>query len=830
MQSMNTLFGQFDAMILSQFSIWSIWNSTWPYMLMLVGFSVIVFVHELGHFAVAKAVGVRVERFAIGFGREIFGFTKGETRYSFNVLPLGGYVKMLGQEDFEDKEGELQFKDDPRSFINKPVSSRMAIVSAGVVMNVLFAFFLFMIVFMIGMDAQSTRIGYVDPDSPADVGGLTAGDNIKHINGDFVREWRDISMAIQLAAPHTPIHFDVVRDGEHKTINVIPGYPRPENSREPRRQIVGIGSGRTREIAWVGPELDPDKPDSPHVGDMIVEVDGVTLDNTNINRILKTIHLASNIYVERKDDKHPDATPKRIRVHIPPQLGIVPADPTDMESISILGLTPLVRFSNMDLRGRAYLAGLETGDTILSWNDITYPSRAEITRAIRYNTEKDIPFKVLKPDGSLFSGFVRPKTNRQGAATIQASWRTTPKSERSDEDPKIAIWYVRPFGQAAQAGFEVGDQIVAIDSIVNPSLIEMSSLVQESHDTGLRVKLRKRDGRVVETIVVPEAPGSIDAAYNQIAVDLLRTGRLVDTINGKPSPAALAGIRKGALIEAVGNKAVATWRDLIAAFEENAGTTVDITYIDENKGRQIAKMPIPNSLRTILGVGPEAGIISIDGKKSLKVLVAAKEKEVRAGWALGTLRLLTNLVGQKKVPIEYRKTPISKPQVAYIDVTEDMVDPWLGRIKYFPNIDVMPDMEPLKGKNAFDAISIGVHKTYYFVMQVYETMNRMIFSRTVGTENLSGPLGIVSVGGQIARAGFVKFLFFMAIISANLAVINFLPLPIVDGGLMVFLLIEKIKGSPVSIRIQVLTQSIGIVLIIGAFAYVTYNDAVRMLG
>ncbi|MFQ5495066.1 MAG: site-2 protease family protein, partial [Phycisphaerae bacterium] len=82
-------------------------DGIWPYVVILLGFSLIVFVHELGHFSVAKWAGVKVERFAIGFGRELFGFTRGETRYSFNILPLGGYVKMLGQEDFDDKSKEL---------------------------------------------------------------------------------------------------------------------------------------------------------------------------------------------------------------------------------------------------------------------------------------------------------------------------------------------------------------------------------------------------------------------------------------------------------------------------------------------------------------------------------------------------------------------------------------------------------------------------------------------------------------------------------------------------------------------------------------------------
>ena len=159
-----------------------------------------------------------------------------------------------------------------------------------------------------------------------------------------------------------------------------------------------------------------------------------------------------------------------------------------------------------------------------------------------------------------------------------------------------------------------------------------------------------------------------------------------------------------------------------------------------------------------------------------------------------------------------------------------MIDPWVGRIAFSPSIVVDEATTILKGENAGDAIRIGLHKTYYFIFQVYKTMERMFFTHSVGVESMSGPLGIIDMGGKIAQAGLVKFLFFLAIISANLAVINFLPLPIVDGGLMVFLIIEKIKGSPVSLRVQVATQVIGLFLIIGMFLFVTYQDALRLWG
>ena len=179
-----------------------IWSMVWPILAIFAGFSFIVFVHELGHFAVAKWAGVKVERFAIGFGREIVGFTRGETRYSFNILPLGGYVKMLGQEDFEDKEGEIRVKEDPRSFSNKPVFHRMVIVSAGVVMNILFAAFLFVIVFMHGTETLVTTVGQVIPESPAAMAGLQPGDKILKINDSVIREYQEIKFAVMLADPH----------------------------------------------------------------------------------------------------------------------------------------------------------------------------------------------------------------------------------------------------------------------------------------------------------------------------------------------------------------------------------------------------------------------------------------------------------------------------------------------------------------------------------------------------------------------------------------------------------------------------------------------------
>jgi len=823
-----------------------LWSGTWPYLLMLLGFSLIVFVHELGHFMVAKWADVKVDRFAIGFGREIFGFTRGETRYSFNILPLGGYVKMLGQEDFDDKSKELQFGDDPRSFINKPVGRRMAIVSAGVVMNVLFACLVFMVVFLIGMEAIGTHIGFVEPDSPADRAGLLPGDKIVRINGERMLEFRDVTMAIQLAPPHEGVEFLVERGGKlQPPVYVKPDYRRPESTRDARRQVIGILYGFSREVMVVSPFLDRSREDTPHVGDLIAEVDGTTVTDENINQMRDMLAYAHEVYVERKDASNPTAPPRRVRVRIEPLVAIWPSDSRDRGSINVLGLGPLMRFDAVDASGRASLGGLEVGDTILGFDDVDFPDYAQITRSIRDNPERDVAYVVQKADGRIVEGFVRPKRVRFGAGTIQALCESVNGAGIEDHDetpeeppstaptgtgPRAKFAKVRIGGSAARAGIANGDRIVHLAGIDRPSCGQVNAAIRNAAGRALPVVGLKADGSTLLTSVVPEESGSLDASYMLVADDVLRVGRIVESLAGRPSPAAKAGIPSGSRILRVEEKPIRTWVELIGLFREHAGTTVSLAYEPPQGGEAVAPFEIPRSLRTLLEVGPEARILSIDGQPTVTARTGRGMEEVHVGYHEGTRSFLTELIGRRQVPVAYRANPLSPVLTAHVDVTEDMVDPWLGRITFAPSVDIGPETTLLKGANALDAIRIGAHKTYQFILNVYIIIKRMVFSRTIGLESMSGPLGIVSIGGQIARAGLVEFLYFLAIISANLAVINFLPLPIVDGGLMVFLLIEKIKGSPVSLRVQVATQMIGLFLIIGVFLFVTYNDALRLWG
>src|SRR5262249_46846041 len=132
----------------------------------LLGLGFVIFIHELGHFMVAKWCDVYVETFSIGFGPALPGcwFRKGETTYMLAVIPLGGYVKMLGEGAEADPEGD----DNPRSYKNKSVPQRMAIISAGVIMNVIFGCLAFILVYMCHGERQAVGVvGLVDSGSPA---------------------------------------------------------------------------------------------------------------------------------------------------------------------------------------------------------------------------------------------------------------------------------------------------------------------------------------------------------------------------------------------------------------------------------------------------------------------------------------------------------------------------------------------------------------------------------------------------------------------------------------------------------------------------------------
>lgn len=184
-----------------------------PYILLaILAFGVLIFVHELGHFSLAKINGVIVEEFAIGMGPKLFGFTKGETLYSIRILPIGGYVKMLGEN--EDSEN-------PKAFNNKNPLQRISIIIAGPLMNFIVAIILFVIITLSVGAIRTLTVNSVLDNSPAKEAGIIAGDKIVRINGEKVNMLEELTEKL-VKSKGESVSVEVLRNGDIVKFNIKP--------------------------------------------------------------------------------------------------------------------------------------------------------------------------------------------------------------------------------------------------------------------------------------------------------------------------------------------------------------------------------------------------------------------------------------------------------------------------------------------------------------------------------------------------------------------------------------------------------------------------------
>ncbi|WP_374298406.1 RIP metalloprotease RseP [Ferrovibrio sp.] len=213
----------------------------------VVVLTIIVFIHELGHYWVARRCGVRVEVFSIGFGPELFGWNdKHGTRWKISAVPLGGYVKFFGDADATssaDNDAVAAMTVDERkvSFHHQRLRNRMAIVAAGPVANFIFAIFIYAALFsLVGQPFTPPVVGDVVPGSAAEVAGLRAGDRILSADGTNIQRFEELRSYVALRA-ETPIALTVLRDGGEIPLTVVPS-----------RVDVADGMGGTQRVGQIG--------------------------------------------------------------------------------------------------------------------------------------------------------------------------------------------------------------------------------------------------------------------------------------------------------------------------------------------------------------------------------------------------------------------------------------------------------------------------------------------------------------------------------------------------------------------------------------------------
>ena len=691
---------------------------------LLLGFGFVIFVHELGHFLVAKWVGIKCTQFAIGFGHAICTWRKGigirkgsteaeyeklleegadpstlgETEYRFNWLPLGGYVKMLGQEDMD----PAARSDDPRSYNNKSVAARMAVISAGVVMNLIFGLIFFIIAFSFGVKFPPPLVGIVNPGSPAAkaqaVGhendtkylGLQPGDEITHIDGEPVADFMDIKMASGLARSGQKLELTVKRVGEPEPLTF---YVTPEKGPEALDNIlwIGLGPSQSLEIGKLakGGKL-PEKLQSAGVvpGMKATKIDGDPI----------------SFFFEY-----------------------------DRKTTAKKGDPVVVTFASFDKKGEP------AGESV----DVELQAEPQLTRA-------------ETGEGNLV-GIV----------------------------PAVEFMRVIDGTAAKDSGVQDGDVLSRMDTVNWPDYNRMRKIARDNKGKAiaLNVLRKQEDGTWKEVdlgTITPDRKGLLGFQPRLI----MRVAKVLDD-----SPLASQRIPLGSKITSINDQPVASLADMQRALSNWASQT-------------LANLP------------------KDDGKKEPAPPVDTNEKEKKAD---------SPVVGTIKVAFVANVGEEPQTETAEVEVNQATAVALADSGWSPPYYTIFKWLEePVKADGPVEAMEIGVEKTGEFMFQTYLTLARLI-QGDVPAKALRGPVGIAHIGTQIAYdKGWTYLLFFLGLISVNLVVINFLPIPIVDGGHMVFLIIEKLKGSPVSVKVQTTATLAGLVLIASLFLFVTYNDIVRL--
>lgn len=345
---------------------------------------VLIFVHELGHFLVAKLFDVKVLRFSLGFGPPIgigrwkLAFRRGETEYLAAWLPLGGYVKMVGEnpEGGEALEGEetLAPGEEHRAFNRKPVWQRLLILFAGPGMNLLLPVLIFAVVLMIGMPRPAPVVGTVEPASPAEQAGLQVGDRIVAIAGEPVRWWDDVEEAIGSRAGATvPVRIE--REGRTLDLTLAIEARAGLDAYGGAAQVgyAGLGHARTAPVVAIPGAEAPAARAGLRSGDRVTAVDGAQVEDwSQLAARYAAAQGEVRLAVERAVAEE-GAEPERAELTVP-ALGT-------LDALGVVPATVLVAQVSPD--SPAERAGIRPGDLIVAVDGRPVGSFASFSEQVR---------------------------------------------------------------------------------------------------------------------------------------------------------------------------------------------------------------------------------------------------------------------------------------------------------------------------------------------------------------------------------------------------------------------------------------------------------------
>ena len=335
-------------------------NAHW--FIILIG--ALIFFHELGHFLVAKACDVKVLRFALGFGPKLFGFAKGETEYQVRALPLGGYVKMLGE--IPGEEEEIAPGDEGRTFDSKPIWQRAAIAFAGPAFNLILAFIVYFFMFTGTHQFGDTKLGIVSKGQPAWQAGLRAGDKILAVNGQEMGHWEELRQAIS-TNPGKDLHIDYERGGQRHSGTIRPAAHNQENvfKEKETKGRIGISLQYLKPIVAL---IDPSSPAAIagiQNGDLILSIANNKVDAWHeVRQNLANLAVGSSLemLVQRSDEEL-----KIVFTTAEFPEGLKMESFSSADALSYTGLVNLdTVIQNVEPDSPAAVAGLAINDRLLS--------------------------------------------------------------------------------------------------------------------------------------------------------------------------------------------------------------------------------------------------------------------------------------------------------------------------------------------------------------------------------------------------------------------------------------------------------------------------------
>ena len=723
-----------------------------------------IFIHELGHFLFAKWAGVKVERFSIGMGPIIWSRTIGETEYALSILPIGGYVKMLGQEDLPGQQVESK---DERSFVNKHPAWKFAILFGGVLFNIVSSYLILLCLAWYGMPVFSPQVshGYqyiINQDgeeqlSPARKHNLRNGDHILEINGNKVRSFTDLMM-YTIADNTEPITLKLKRQGgEEYQVEMNAVYDRRRGT-----HTLGLELPRGLRIGAImrveGQEV------ALREGDRIIGIAGSDERFNDLQLIGSQLNMRLAQYVGQK------VKLIIIRDGEEQEVEVLYAGATAADAIKP-SLGPANYVSDIVKDSPAEKAGILPGDYVLAANG---------QRLINYRHLNGIVAKTAAAKQAVTVTVLRLKDGK--FTPLVKEMHTT--NDPHTGGPIIGISLAGTLHAGPVLSSSTDEQIAALLEVgiaVDDHVIKSEADISDEH---VFKSLRSLVAKGGDTLIVPYTKGHVKALTH---VDKLGFWEKLFGVKPKPSMRSR----------------------LYGSYVIKPPTETDSTIIVEQfsnvneKDEEQAKKGDLHEIN-LIGFEPEQRKLFEDLQKG-DVIIQKAAVDAEANPAFMVVR------GVEREDIAWKEIPIKNAGAA---------------------IMLMADEGPYQLESWSEAFTIANEVCKNTVVTTLRIIPRFFKKPENGgidaSKSLSGPIGIFSgMKQKTVYFGFASFLKLLAFIGINLFLVNLLPIPIVDGGQIVFLAIEVVIRRPVPAMVIEVANYIGLLLIVALMIYILGIDIDR---